>query len=47
MNRIPVLISKPDKKLIGPAIRRDPMGMFAIWSVRGRDLVPHLTATTE
>ncbi len=37
------MISAQDNELLGVANRSDAMGVLAVWSVRGRDLVPHLT----
>ncbi len=42
----PFMISRQDDKLLGVANRSDAMGLLAVWSVRGRDLVPHLTEQT-
>ncbi|MDE0263960.1 MAG: hypothetical protein OXJ37_16270 [Bryobacterales bacterium] len=46
MNDSPLLLSAKDNELLGEASRQDAMGVLAIWSVRGRDLVPHLTEQT-
>jgi hypothetical protein len=43
---LPLMISEKDEELLGVANRSDPMGMLAVWSVRARDLVPHLTEQT-
>jgi hypothetical protein len=42
----PLMLSARDEELLGTANRSDPMGALAVWSVRGRDLVPHLTEQT-
>lgn len=42
----PLLLTKKDDELVGASGRLDAMGVLAIWSVRGRDLVPHLTEQT-
>ena len=42
----PLMLSSRDDELLGAAIRSDAMGVLAIWSVRARDLVPHLTEQT-
>ena len=41
------MLSEVDDDLIGATNRLDPMGVLAIWTERGRDLVPHLTAQTN
>lgn len=46
MNALPLLITAKDDELVGAFSRSDAMGVLAIWSVRGRDLVPHLTEQT-
>ena len=46
MNASPLLITAKDDELVGASSRSDAMGVLAIWSVRGRDLVPHLTEQT-
>lgn len=40
------MLTAEDSDLIGEAGRMDAMGILAIWSIRGRDLVPHLTEQT-
>lgn len=42
----PLMISAKDDELLGVANRSDAMGVLAVWSVRARDLVPHLTEQT-
>ena len=42
----PLMISQKDDELLGVANRSDAMGVLAVWSVRARDLVPHLTEQT-
>lgn len=42
----PLILTAPDKDLLGTANRSDAMGVLAVWSARGRDLVPHLTEQT-
>ena len=46
VNVSPLLITAKDDELVGASSRLDAMGVLAIWSVRGRDLVPHLTEQT-
>ena len=46
VNASPLLITAKDDELVGASSRLDAMGVLAIWSVRGRDLVPHLTEQT-
>ena len=46
MNGSPLLLTAKDDELVGASSRLDAMGVLAIWSVRGRDLVPHLTEQT-
>ena len=46
MNALPLLITAKDDELVGASSRVDAMGVLAIWSVRGRELVPHLTEQT-
>ena len=46
MNASPLLITAKDDELVGASSRLDAMGVLAIWSVRGRDLVPYLTEQT-
>ena len=46
MNVSPLMITAKDDELVGASSRLDAMGALAIWSVRGRDLVPHLTEQT-
>ena len=40
------MISQKDDELRVVANRSDAMGVLAVWSVRARDLVPHLTEQT-
>ena len=40
------MLSEVDDILIGATNRLDPMGVLPIWTERGRDLIPHLTAQT-
>ena len=47
MSNFPLLVTERDDNLIGSENRTDAMGVLAIWSMRGRDLVPHLTATSS
>ncbi len=42
----PLILTAVDKELLGTANRSDAMGVLAVWSARGRDLVPHLTEQT-
>lgn len=42
----PFMLTARDDELLGVANRSDAMGVLAIWSARGRDLVPHLTEQT-
>lgn len=46
MNTTPLILTEKDDDLLGAANRSDAMGLLAVWSVRGRDLVPHLTEQT-
>ena len=46
MNVSPLLLTAKDDELVGASSRLDAMGVLAIWSVRGRDLVPDLTEQT-
>ena len=46
MNTSPLMLSAKDDLLLGTSSRSDAMGVLAVWSVRGRDLVPHLTEQT-
>ena len=46
MNTSPLMLSAKDDQLLGTTSRSDAMGVLAVWSVRGRDLVPHLTEQT-
>ncbi len=46
MSISPMMLTAKDGELLGMSNRSDAMGMLAIWSVRGRDLVPHLTEQT-
>lgn len=40
------MLTEKDDDLLGVANRSDAMGLLAVWAVRGRDLVPHLTEQT-
>jgi hypothetical protein len=40
------MISAKDSELLGVTNRSDAMGVLAIWSVRARELIPHLTEQT-
>jgi hypothetical protein len=42
----PLMLTSKDDELLGVSNRSDAMGVLAVWSVRGRDLVPHLTEQT-
>lgn len=42
----PLMITAKDDDLLGVSNRSDAMGVLAVWSFRGRDLVPHLTEQT-
>ena len=42
----PTFITAFDKELVGSTSARDPLGILPIWSLRGRDIVPHLTEQT-
>ncbi len=42
----PLMLTEKDDELLGVSNRTDAMGVLAVWSVRGRDLVPHLTEQT-
>ena len=46
MNVSPLMLTAKDDDLLGVSNRTDAMGVLAVWSVRGRDLVPHLTEQT-
>ena len=46
MNISPLMITAKDDDLLGVSNRSDAMGVLAVWSIRGRDLVPHLTEQT-
>jgi hypothetical protein len=46
MTIAPLMITAKDDELLGIANRSDPMGVLALWSLRARDLVPHLTEQT-
>ena len=46
MNTSPLMLTAKDDQLLGASGRSDAMGVLAVWSVRGRDLVPHLTEQT-
>ncbi len=46
MNTLPLMLTAKDDELLGASGRSDAMGVLAVWSVRGRDLVPHLTEQT-
>ena len=40
------MLTAKDDELLGMSSRSDAMGVLAVWSVRGRNLVPHLTQQT-
>ena len=42
----PLMLSERDNDLLGVVNRVDAMGVLAVWTARGRDLVPHLTEQT-
>ncbi len=44
---LPLMLSVVDDELMGATNQLDPIGSLAIWTVRGRELVPHLTAQTS
>jgi len=46
VNISPLMVTAKDDDLLGMSNRSDAMGILAVWSVRGRDLVPHLTEQT-
>lgn len=46
VNTSPLMLTDKDDQLLGASSRSDAMGVLAVWSVRGRDLVPHLTEQT-
>lgn len=46
VNPSPLMLTDKDDQLLGSSSRSDAMGVLAVWSVRGRDLVPHLTEQT-
>lgn len=46
VNTSPLMLTDKDDQLLGSSSRSDAMGVLAVWSVRGRDLVPHLTEQT-
>ena len=46
MNTSPLMLTDKDDQLLGVSSRSDAMGVLAVWSVRGRNLVPHLTQQT-
>jgi hypothetical protein len=46
VNATPTMLTAKDDELLGVANRSDAMGLLAVWAVRGRDLVPHLTEQT-
>ena len=41
MSISPLMVTAKDDDLLGVSNRSDAMDVLAIWSVRGRDLVPH------
>ena len=43
----PFMISALDNELLGATSKTDGLGVQDIWAARGRDLVPHLTASTH
>ena len=47
MTTLPYMITEKDEQLTGTSGRSDAMGVLAVWSARGRDLVPHLTSQTN
>ena len=46
MSVSPLLLTAKDDEIVGASGRQDAMGVLAIWSERGRNLVPHLTEQT-
>ena len=44
---VPFMISEKDDALLGAPSKSDGMGVQDIWAERGRDLVPHLTGSTN
>ena len=44
---VPFMISALDNELLGASSKTDGLGVQDIWAARGRDLVPHLTASTH
>lgn len=42
----PLMLTQKDDELLGVANRSDAMGLLPVWSLRARDLVPHLTEQT-
>lgn len=46
MNITPLMLTERDEELLSISTRPDAMGVLAVWTVRGRDLVPHLTSQT-
>ena len=40
------MLTQKDDELLGVANRSDAMGLLPVWSLRARDLVPHLTEQT-
>lgn len=42
----PLMLTGKDAEILGVSSRTDAMGVLAVWSVRARDLVPHLTQQT-
>ncbi len=46
MSGYPFMVSAKDNTILGAASNSDAMGTLAVWSERGRDLVPHLTEQT-
>jgi hypothetical protein len=43
---MPLMVTAKDVDLLGVANRSDALGVLAVWSVRARELVPHLTEQT-
>ena len=42
-----IILTSKDNELLGASNSTDGMGILAVWSERGRDLVPHLTEQTS
>lgn len=43
---IALMLSEKDPEILGTTTRSDPMGTLSLWSVRARDMIPHLTEQT-